>query len=108
MAACVICSSPIEPFLSFGKMPIANGFVRESEFEQEYFFELGVAFCGRCSMVQLATHVQRERMFHDSYAFFSSTSARMAAHFACFSDEVRKGYLDSRDPFVVEIGSNDG
>ena len=108
MTTCLICKNPVEPFLSFGKMPIANGFLVPEQFADEYFFELKVAFCGHCSMVQLAELVDRERMFHENYAFFSSTSVRMANHFQQFADYVRIAYLQDADPFVVEIGSNDG
>src|SRR5205814_1271056 len=52
--------------------------------------------------------VERERMFHENYAFFSSTSTRMAAHFQEFAAWVRDKYLPDADPFVVEMGSNDG
>jgi methylation protein EvaC len=105
---CLVCQTPIEPFMTFGKMPIANGFLREDQFADEYFFELKVAFCPACSMVQLAEQVDREKMFHDEYAFFSSTSQRMAVHFKEFAELVVHDYLKSADPFVVEIGSNDG
>src|SRR6266446_5867749 len=108
MTACLICEHPITPFLSFGKMPIANGFLIPEQFADEYFFELKVAFCEQCRMMQLAELVERERMFHENYAFFSSTSVRMATHFEKFAEYVRSTYLNDRDPFVVEIGSNDG
>ena len=108
MKKCLICESPIEPFMSFGKMPVANGFLSPDQFADEYFFELKVAFCSKCGMVQLTELVDREKMFHEEYAFFSSTSTRMALHFNEFSNIVMSNYLGSPDPFVVEIGSNDG
>jgi methylation protein EvaC len=108
MTTCLICKHPVEPFLSFGKMPIANGFLVPEQFADEYFFELKVAFCEHCRMMQLAELVDRERMFHENYAFFSSTSVRMARHFQQFAEEIRSKYLRDADPFVVEIGSNDG
>jgi methylation protein EvaC len=89
-------------------MPIANGFLTPAEFANEYFFELAVAFCPKCFMVQLSQLVDRERMFHEHYAFFSSTSTRMATHFQEFAARVKTNYLRGADPFVVEIGSNDG
>ena len=67
-----------------------------------------MGFCSNCTMVQLTEQVDREKMFHDEYAFFSSTSTRMAAHFKEFAALVLKSYLPDADPFVVEIGSNDG
>lgn len=105
---CLVCQEQIEPFMTFGKMPIANGFLTPEEFASEYFFELRVSFCPRCYMVQLAEQPDRSRMFHEHYAFFSSTSVRMAQHFEAFAGSVREKYLQAADPFVVEIGSNDG
>ena len=107
MSSCLICKSAIEPFFSFGKMPIANGFLKAEDFSEEYFFELKVAFCGQCGMVQLAELVDAKRMFHENYAFFSSTSTGMQRHFRDFAKDVQSNYL-TEDPFVVEIGSNDG
>lgn len=94
--------------MSFGKMPIANGFLSPEEFSEEHFFELKTAFCPRCKMVQLGELVDERKMFHENYAFFSSTSVRMAEHFQRFAQGVILDYLDPTDPFVVEIGSNDG
>jgi methylation protein EvaC len=108
MAACLICKNPIEPFISFGRQPIANGFLTPDQFASEYFFDLKVAFCNICKMVQLTELVDRERMFHDHYAFFSSTSTRMAEHFREFASWIRSDHIIAPDPFVVEIGSNDG
>ena len=108
MPKCLVCETPIEPFISFGKMPIANGFLSPEQFASEYFFELKTAFCPNCTMVQLTEFVDREKMFHENYAFFSSTSTRMAAHFKEFADWVSASFLQEKDPFVCEIGSNDG
>ncbi len=108
MSSCLICGSGFSPFMSFGEMPIANGFLTPDEYAGEYFYELCVGFCPSCTMVQLVNLVDRERMFHSSYAFFSSTSMRMAAHFQRFSEDVLSRHLVSASPFVVEIGSNDG
>ena len=106
--ACLVCSGPVETFMSFGRMPIANGFLAADQVEDEYFFNLQVGFCPRCTMVQLTEQVDREKMFHAEYAFFSSTSMRMARHFREFAATVTNDYLRTADPFVVEIGSNDG
>lgn len=109
MTKCLICKTSIEPFLSLRKMPIANGFLHPDQFTGEYFYDLAIGFCSTCYMVQLINHVDREKMFHDQYAFFSSTSAHMAAHFKAFADEMKTRYLKGKaDPFVAEIGSNDG
>jgi methylation protein EvaC len=106
---CRVCSAKITPFMSFGRMPIANGFLRPDETENEYFFELAPAFCEACGMFQLLEQPHPEKMFHEQYAFYSSTSRYMQAHFEAFALSVINTVLAGRDdPFVVELGSNDG
>lgn len=108
MIKCLICQNNIEPFISYGKMPIANGFLTKEQFKDEYFFKLEVAFCPKCTMAQLVKQPQREKMFNDNYAFFSGTSKHMVVHFKEFAEHVLADYMKGKDPFVVEIGSNDG
>jgi methylation protein EvaC len=106
---CRVCDAEIAPFMSFGRMPIANGFLAEAEIATEYFFELSPAFCRRCNMFQLIEQPQPDKMFHGNYAFYSSTSRYMQQHFEVFANSVMSGVLQNRaDPFVVELGSNDG
>jgi len=105
---CLICGNKIKPFISFGRMPLANGFLTETQFKDEYFFVLKVAHCAKCNMVQLVEQPGKELMFNDHYAFYSGTSNEMAEHFRKFADHVLKDYINNTDPFIVEIGSNDG
>ena len=107
--SCHICSHIINSFMNFGRMPIANGFLEEEEFHSEYFFDMEVALCDNCKMFQLVNQPEPEQMFNENYAFFSGTSKLMANHFKDFSNHVMDVYLkDKYNPFVVEIGSNDG
>lgn len=109
MTSCRICNAPITPFMSFGDMPIANGFLLPPQFTQEYFFEMEVAFCHLCGMVQLVHQPDPEQMFNEHYHFFSGTSKLMGIHFQEFAEQVLSNHLQGKqDPFVVEIGSNDG
>ena len=108
MKNCLICSNKFSPFVDFGNMPIANAFSEKKDLKNEYFFPMRVGFCENCHMVQLLDQPDREKMFHDSYAFFSSTSKYMIKHFSKFANAVTSlQNLDKRS-FVVEIGSNDG
>jgi methylation protein EvaC len=108
MKKCLICESEIKPFISYGKMPIANGFIGKDNFKDEYFFDMEVAHCSECSMVQLIETPDRKLMFNENYAFFSGTSQRMKDHFLDFSKNIYKNIKSKTNPFVVEIGSNDG
>lgn len=90
-------------------MPIANGFLLPDQYNQEYFFEMAVASCPKCAMFQLINQPAPEQMFHDHYAFFSGTSVKMGQHFKDVAEMLQEKYLkDLANPFVVEIGSNDG
>jgi methylation protein EvaC len=107
--SCRVCEAPISAFMSFGRMPIANGFLTAQEIGSEHFFELAPAFCNQCRMFQLIEQPQPDKMFHGNYAFYSSTSRYMQLHFEAFAKSVMSNILPSQpDPFVVELGSNDG
>lgn len=109
MTQCRICDTPIEAFMTFGRMPIANGFLTAEQTGSEYFFELAPAFCPHCAMLQIVEQPAPEMMFHENYAFFSGTSRHMQAHFQRFAEATISTILAGRnDPFVVELGSNDG
>lgn len=106
---CRICDRALAAFMSFGRMPIANGFRDPADARDEYFFDLAPAFCEGCGMMQLVEQPTPDMMFHDNYAFFTGTSRHMQMHFTALARVVIEGPLQGRrDPFVVEIGSNDG
>jgi methylation protein EvaC len=104
---CLVCNTPIAPFMTFGPMPLGNGFRRPEDAAPEYRFEMEPAVCPECTTFQLVRQPAPEQMFHGEYAFFSGTSRRMGEHFAGFADSVRRE-LPAKDAFVVELGSNDG
>ncbi len=104
--ACAVCGHALHSFLDFGRMPLANGFLRAEEFSGEYFFDLEAGLCPSCGLVQLLRQPAREKMFHGEYPFSTSSSSRMAAHFRGLAERLA-GEL-APGSFVVEIGSNDG
>ena len=99
----------LKKIISFGKMPIANGFLEEKDFSKEYFFELAVGIDPDTKAFQLLEHPEPQQMFHENYAFFSSTSKRMGDHFEKMAQHYLEEFIPSSDnAFVVELGSNDG
>ncbi len=104
---CRICKNKTKQIISFGRMPIANGFVKKPS-PKEFVFTLKVVFCPSCHMVQLEETVPPEKMFHEHYQFFSSTSKGMEKHFQEQAKHINKLVRGKKNPFVVEIGSNDG
>ena len=67
---CRICETPIQPFMSFGKMPIANGFLDPEDFKMKYFYELKLVFCENCLTFQITEQPDPAKMFHQNYSFF--------------------------------------
>ena len=108
MSKCLICEAEFQPFIDFGNMPIANAFAAREEIGNEYTFPMKLGFCEECKMVQLVEQPDREHMFHDNYAFFSSTSNYMANHFRDTAESIIQSQHLGGSSFVVEIGCNDG
>jgi methylation protein EvaC len=107
MAGCLICEGTLWEWFSFGAVPLANGFLPAEDFDRERFYDLRMGLCEQCGMVQLLKLVDRERLFHDHYPFFTSTSRVMNEHFKSLAHWIH-ARLDRVPSFIVEIGSNDG
>jgi 2-polyprenyl-3-methyl-5-hydroxy-6-metoxy-1,4-benzoquinol methylase len=106
---CRVSGTPLTKILDFGMQPLGNGFLEAKNFKDEYFFPMEIGYSEVSMMFQLIEQPAPEKMFHDHYAFYSSTSNFMAQHFKQFAQQVlQSGYLAKDDPFVVELGCNDG
>ena len=103
---CKISNKSIKPFMSFGKMPIANGFLDKKDFSKEFFFNMEVGFNEELSLFQLNDHPKPESMFNKNYPFFTGSSEYMKTHFKNYAQFVKK-YLKNNSK-IIEIGSNDG
>ncbi len=95
----------LKPVIDFGKMPIANAFLTKDQFKYEFFYNMVLGYDPATHAIGLVNTVPPEKMFHDHYAFFSSTSKSMANH---FKKTAEKLLPYAGKGMVVEIGSNDG
>ena len=91
---CKITGEKIKPFMSFGKMPIANGFLRKENFKKEFVFNMEVGFSRRLCLFQLNDHPKPKLMFNKNYPFFTSSSKYMVSHFKDYSKWIKKNYFD--------------
>ena len=92
-------------FLDLGRQPIANKFLREDEFDGEFFYNLKVVFDDDTKLVSLKDFVKPELMFNDDYVYHTSLSVPMVKHFK----ETAEMLMEEFNPLtVMEIGSNDG
>lgn len=110
ISGCRSCgSASLEPILSLGEVPLADGLVDRSRIEApDPRYPLDVAFCGECSLVQVVETVSPEVLFDETYVYFSSFSEELLRH----SRENAERLIASRglgtDSLVLELASNDG
>ena len=106
---CRVSGQPLVKVVDFGRQPLGNGFLLPDQFPDEYFYPMAVGFSEASMLFQLIEQPAPEQMFHEQYAFYSSTSRYMEQHFDQFARYVMdSGYMAKSDPFVVELGCNDG
>jgi SAM-dependent methyltransferase len=106
---CRVCRTALpEPFLDFGRMPLANAFLSGPEaFAAEETYPLAVAGCTVCGLVQLDYVVPAEQLYRD-YIYVSSTSDSVKAHADRLSAGLIAQYGWTPSSLVVEVASNDG
>jgi hypothetical protein len=107
-ATCRVCDGNVHEFLDLGRQPLSDAFREPDSDATEFFFRLAVGQCESCTMVQLTESVPREKMFHEDYPYHSSGSAVMREHFASVARRFLATELAVPDPFIVEMGCNDG
>jgi len=107
--SCRVSGGLLNEIIDFGRQPLGNGFLDKVDFKNEYFYEMKLGFNDTSKMVQLLFQPDPEKMFHEDYAFFSSTSLSMSKHFEqLYAFINNSSYISNLDPFIVELGCNDG
>ena len=104
---CKITNEQIKPFMSFGKMPAANGFLKKIDFKNETFYNMEVGFSEKISLFQLNKFSNPKIIHSTNYPFYTASSEHMKEHFKKYAVWVQKEYLKSNSK-LIEVGSNDG
>ena len=78
---CKITKEKMIPFMSFGKMPLANGFLNKKDFNSEFFYEMEVGFSNKISLLQLNEFSNPKKVHDEKYPFYTSSSEYMKVHF---------------------------
>ena len=93
-------------FLDLGRQPVANNFLSKTfDLNKEHFYNLEIGFDDDSLLVTQISPIDKELMFHENYAYSSSSSKTMQAHFKRASDAL---FQEFNPRTVLEIGSNDG
>jgi SAM-dependent methyltransferase len=109
-AKCRSCNEfGLKLFLDLGISPLADRFLTKAQLQlPEPKYPLQVAFCPRCSLVQILETVAPQELFCDHYPYYSSVSPQLLKHSQeNVMDLIQTRGLDSHS-FVVELASNDG
>ena len=107
---CQICNSKrLNNIFDLGYQPTVNDFPKISD--QRVLTEtypLKINFCKRCSLVQLDTKIDTNKIFPLNYAYRSGTTKILIDNFKDLSNDIEKlNILNSGDK-ILDIGSNDG
>lgn len=108
-SSCRVCGAGgLKPVLSLGHTPLANALLKADQLAKpEPSYPLDLAFCQRCSLVQITETVPPESLFRE-YAYFSSFSDTMLQHARELTQQLLRDRRLGPTSFVVEIASNDG
>jgi SAM-dependent methyltransferase len=101
-------ASGLVTVLSLGKTPLANSLLTAEQLNQpEETYPLDLAFCPRCSLVQITETVPPEKLFSE-YLYFSSFSDTMVQHARAIAERLIESRGLNSNSLVAEIASNDG
>jgi len=105
---CRFCNCPLNRvFIDLDESPLANSFLKESDFNTEKFYPLCTYLCENCFLVQLEEQETPENIF-SNYAYFSSFSTTWLKHAQDFVEMITKRLSLNNQSLVIEIASNDG
>ena len=107
-ACCSFCNGNLmTEIMDFGKVALAGGFLRSSQFTEEAYYRLRLFFCRDCFAVQVIDKVNAEVLFKD-YFYFSSSIQTLRDHFIEYARDVTSRFLTPECSTVIEFGCNDG
>ena len=92
-------------FLDLGRHPIANAFLKEEDFDDEFFFDLKVCWDTDTNLVSIKNFVEPERIFNQDNPYNTSNSFPMIRHFENTARMLDETFKPNS---ILEIGSNSG
>jgi SAM-dependent methyltransferase len=102
-------SAELHLFLELGDLPLSDGLLREEDLgSEEPRYPLDVAFCAKCSLVQILKTVPPEELFCRDYPYYSSFSDALLLHSRGNVESLVTSRGLGPESLVVELASNDG
>ena len=105
---CRFCNSDLNKiFIDLEESPLANSYLKGSDFDNEKNYPLCTFLCENCFLVQLEEIETPENIF-SKYAYFSSFSTSWLKHAKNYVEMIIPRLSLNEKSLVVEIASNDG
>jgi 2-polyprenyl-3-methyl-5-hydroxy-6-metoxy-1,4-benzoquinol methylase len=105
---CRHCETELKKvFIDLGEMPPSNSYLDNPE-QKENIYPLKVFVCHECFLVQTEDYVEKEEMFSNNYAYFSSQSKTFLKHAKDYVDMITDRLDLNKTSKVLEIACNDG
>lgn len=99
----------LKPILSLGDTPLADVLLTRSQLAlPEYKAPLDLVFCPQCTLVQITVSIDPDRLFGDSFLYFSSVSDSLQQHVAASAQKLIRNRNLDHNSLVMEAASNDG
>lgn len=96
-------------FLDLGSAPPSNAYLTKKLLHKpEKWYPLRIMVCKECWLVQTEDYADRESLFDDNYAYFSSFSTSWLEHAKNYTEAMINRFNLNSDSLVVEIAANDG
>lgn len=107
---CRHCKSPLAlKMADLGTAPPSNAYLDAAQLDApERWYPLRVLVCETCWLVQTEDFTERETLFADDYAYFSSFSSTWRDHVESFAWMMVDRFDLTGGSLVVEVACNDG
>jgi methylation protein EvaC len=106
---CDFCGASQHSVISLGMQPIAQDFrFVNASADDGIRYHLQPLICLECGLVQLAEYPHSQKLFRAEYPFRSGVSFFMRRHLQALAKECVSLTAGRSNPFLLEIGCNDG
>lgn len=106
---CRICNNRFQSFLSLGKQPCADTFLKSKKLSinlKKFPLVVGFCKCSHMSAIYPITGFLRYEKY--DYSYTSDNSIVSRTHFKNIASQICKKFKINKKSFVIEAGSNDG
>lgn len=110
ISSCQICNSvDLFNFADLGYHPTVNDFIALDSIPSVIeYYPLDLFYCSECSLVQISTIVDPNKIFPKNYAYRSGTTKILIDNFEDLARKASSLIKFKSTDLVIDIGSNDG